>query len=158
MPLETTIHSGFITDLVAPREGTCGLSAEELEQLSYDTALELLHDFPAFIRSNPLVTRSALRKTATGFESFTSPGSGVKIHGTFNLYRSPDVLGVVHFIERNETKCNLFLGVYIKATLASSHRTLHENFKLAWNEALKHKLGAEEEMEFHVKQDKEGHD
>ncbi|RMZ79817.1 hypothetical protein DV737_g3270, partial [Chaetothyriales sp. CBS 132003] len=125
MPLDTTIHSGFITDLVVPRAGTCGRSGAELEQLAYDTALEILHDFPAFIRANPLVThsnlvfQSALRKTATGFESFTNPGSGVKMHGSFSLQRSPDVPGVVHFIERNETRCNVFLGVYIKATLGS---------------------------------------
>ncbi|RMZ89266.1 hypothetical protein DV736_g3505, partial [Chaetothyriales sp. CBS 134916] len=124
MPLDTTIHSGFITDLIVPREGTCGCSAAELEQLSYDTALEILHDFPAFIRANPLVTHveridashthfidvPAFRSLFGGlghhdrFESFTNPGSGVKMHGTFDLYRSPDVPGVVNFIERNETK------------------------------------------------------
>lgn len=200
MPLETTIRSGFITDLLVPPTGTCGKSGPDLERLAYDTAMEVLHDFPAFIRSNPLVQnvdqiypsnpkyidvhqfsmnfnvdehspnatseyiqydikdklnllfgfsqdliyQSALRKTKTGFESFTNPGSGVKIHGTFDIKQSTEAPGVINFIEHNETRCNVFLSVYIKATTSSSHKSLHENFKKAWNEKMKQKLGSGE--------------
>ncbi|RMZ84261.1 hypothetical protein DV738_g809, partial [Chaetothyriales sp. CBS 135597] len=130
----------FGSDWIQQKKKRKELRPQDSSYIQYSIT-DKLSFFLGAVRSN-LVYQSALRKTATGFESFTSPGSGVKIHGTFNLYRSPDMLGVVHFIERNETKCNLFLGVYIKATLASSHKTLHENFKIAWNEALKRKLGA----------------
>ena len=65
----------------------------------------------------------------------------MKIHGTFDIKRSDEQPGVINFIEHNETRCNVFLGVYIKATLGSSHKTLHENFKKTWNEAMKKKLG-----------------
>jgi hypothetical protein len=199
MPLGTTIRSGFITDLIVPLAGTCGKNGQDLETIAYDTAMEVLHDFPAFIRSNPLVSdvveifpnndkyidvpafckefdvdlnspnatsgwtqyditdnlnllfgytqklvfQSALRKTKTGFESVTNPGSGVRLHGRFNIEKSSEAPGIINFIEHNETKCNVFLGVYIKATLGSSHKTLHENFKKAWNEKMKQKLGGQ---------------
>ena len=199
MGLETTIRSGFITDLVVPLGGTQGHSSSDLQKIAYDTAMEVLHDFPTFIRSNPLVQdvqqiypsnpkyidvhqfsmdfkvdehdgnatseyvqyeitdrlnllfgysqtliyHSALRKTKTGFESFTNPGSGVRIHGTFDIRRLEENAGVINFVEHNETKCNVFLSVYIKATLGSSHKAMHENFKKAWNEAMKKKLGGE---------------
>jgi hypothetical protein len=201
MPMETTIRSGFITDLIVPRAGTCGKSATELDQIAFDTAVELLHDHPSFIQSNPLVQgcekihaqhpkyidvhqfhmdfgvpehservvgpyvqyeiedklnlifgytqqliyHSALRRTTSGFESFTNPGSGVKIHGTFDIQRSPESPGVINFVEHNETKCNVLLSMYIKATNSKAHREMHENFKKAWNEKMKEKLGGEEQ-------------
>ena len=193
--MNTEIKSGFITDLIVPPAGTCGKSAPDLEQIAMQTAMEILHDFIAFIHSNPLVTHTeqifpghdrwidvpalckdfnvelspeyargdwmqyqitdklnvlwttkdliyytAMRKTKTGFESVTDPGSGVKVHGAFDIQASHDAPGVIHYIERNETKCNVFLSVYIKATTGSSHRTMHENFKNKWNEMMKAKL------------------
>lgn len=90
--------------------------------------------------SKDLIYYTAMRKTMTGFESVTDPGSGVKVHGTFDIQRSNDGPGIIHYIERNETKCNVFLSMYIKATTGSSHRAMHENFKKKWSEEMKAKL------------------
>ncbi len=198
--LDTTIKSGFITDLTVPPLGTKGLSTTDLEKLSFDTALAILHDFEAFIRSSPLVTNvvqihaghhkyidvqafcrefgvelkpdyalgewiqfeitdklsilyafstdliyhTAMRKTRTGFEGLTNPGNGVRIHGKFDVVKAEqlgeDGEGVINFVEHNETRCNVFLSAYIKATTGSSHRQMHERFKERWNEEMKRRL------------------
>jgi hypothetical protein len=196
MPFDTTLKSGFITDLIVPPTGTCGKQTPELEQICYDTAIGILHNFEEFIRSSPLVINvqqihpghqkyidvpafckefdiqpqpdyaisdwvqfeitdklnvlfglstqliyhTAMRKTKTGFEGVTNPGSGVRIHGRFDVQKSAETDGVVNFIEHNETRCNLFLSAYIKATTGSSHKTMHENFKHRWNEDMKKRL------------------
>ncbi|KIX08483.1 uncharacterized protein Z518_03139 [Rhinocladiella mackenziei CBS 650.93] len=41
-------------------------------------------------------------------------------------------VGVIHFLETNELKCNVFLSWYIKASTDKSHRTAHANFKERW--------------------------
>jgi hypothetical protein len=51
--------------------------------------------------------------------------------------------GLIHYIEHNETRCNKVLSVYIKATTAKSHRTMHENFKRRWGEIVKQQLSDE---------------
>ena len=197
--LDTTIKSGFITDLIVPLPGTRGLSTPELEKISLETALAILHGFEAFIRSSPLVTNAvqihaghhkyidvnafcrefdidphaeyatgewvqfeitdklpilfsvsttlvyhtAMRPTRTGFEGLTNPGNGVRIHGKFDVVKSAETEGgegVLNFIEKNETRCNVFLAQYIKATTGSSHREMHERFKGRWNEEMKRRL------------------
>ena len=54
--LDTALKSGFITDLIVPPPGTCNLQTPRLHEISRATALSILHDFEAFIRSSPLVT------------------------------------------------------------------------------------------------------
>ena len=51
-----------------------------------------------------------------------------------------EVDGVINFVEHNETRCNVFLAQYIKATTGSSHRAMHERFKERWNEEMKRRL------------------
>ena len=52
----SSIKSGFITDLMVPPEGTAGKSSSQLEKMSIQVAMDILHDFEAYIRSSPLVT------------------------------------------------------------------------------------------------------
>lgn len=152
--------------------------------------------------SSDLIYVTAMRSIPGGFESVTSPGSGVKIYGRFEILHPSELgrhtsssanhtppvpsgassrpgtpskqhhdynsgapntvpgwpldddsrssstrpttttttaaeTGVIHFIEHNETRCNALLGVYIKATTAKSHQTMHENFKRKWGEIVK---------------------
>lgn len=51
--------------------------------------------------------------------------------------------GLIHYIEHNETRCNALLSLYIKATTAKSHRTMHENFKRRWGDLVKDALMVE---------------
>lgn len=230
--LDTSIKSGFITDLQVPPPGTCGKTTEELTSLSLSVARSLLQDFKAFILSSPLVQsaveihpghpkyidvatlcsefgvdpdktetppsanidhanhdptpnpnpnpnsnpdpspskctwiqyeitdrlpllfntthttlvyHTAMRRTSSGFESVTTPGNNVRIHGTFSVTQSaddnPGAEDTLTFIEHNETKCNVLLAGYIKATMGSSHREMHERFKAGWNEKMKTRLG-----------------
>ena len=81
-----------------------------------------------------------MRRTTTGFEGLTSPGNGVRIHGKFDVVPSAEAEGVLDFIEHNETRCNVFLAQYIKATTGASHREMHERFKGRWNEEMKRRL------------------
>lgn len=79
-----------------------------------------------------LVFHSAVRTTTTGMEGVTAPGSGVTIHGRFDIQRSPDNPAVLHLIETSETRCNFVLGLYIRATMGKSHQAIHANFKDEW--------------------------
>ena len=153
--------------------------------------------------SSDLIYVTAMRRIPGGFESVTSPGSGVKIYGRFEILRPSELgrlngtkptnlslpesddqqqrpksrdysagapnavpgwtapaaanntaastpqptstseTGLLHFIEHNETRCNALLSLYIKATNAKAHRTMHENFKRRWSEVVKGRLSEE---------------
>ena len=56
--MQTTLRSAFITDLLLPPPHSLpNLTPASISELGYTTALNLLLDSEAFIRSNPLVTK-----------------------------------------------------------------------------------------------------
>lgn len=56
--MQTTLRTAFITDLLLPPPHSLpNLTPAAISELGYTTALNLLHDSEAFIRSNPLVTK-----------------------------------------------------------------------------------------------------
>ena len=117
----------------------------EWVQFEITDKLSILYAF-----STELVYHTAMRRTKSGFESVTNPGNGVRIHGKFDVVKAAperkgeadgeEGEGVINFIEHNETRCNVFLAQYIKATTGSSHRAMHERFKEKWNEEMKRRL------------------
>jgi len=197
--LNTSLKSGYITDLMLPpREHWRGKSAEEIIQLGLSIALDIVHDFDAMIRMNPLVTKlehllasdpkavdvtkmasdfhvpldapyatssfqqgqfaitdkltvlpgystdlvyhSAMRTTTTGMESLTDPGSGVTIYGRWEVKQPESETGVLHLLEMSETRSNVFLSWYIKATTNKSHQILHQGIKERWLKRMKSAL------------------
>ena len=66
------------------------------------------------------------------------------VRPSMNIARDDDTggAGVIHFIEKNETRCNVLLSAYIKATAGAAHREMHERFKRQWNEGMKGALGS----------------
>jgi hypothetical protein len=105
-----------------------------------------LTPFPGY--TTDLTYYSAIRKTRTGMEALTNPGSGVTIYGRFSIrvaepsdvkaLDASDGKGwVVNFLETNELRCNVMLSYYIKATTDKSHRIAHGRFKELWRERMK---------------------
>jgi hypothetical protein len=125
-------------------------AAEAFQQFEITDELNI-----AFGYTTDLVYHSAIRATKMGMQAFTDPGNGVRIFGSWEIKvadgdgdsdRSEGLdqgtVGlaggkVIHIVERNETRCNVVLGWYIKSTLDKSHRVTHARLKERWIEKMK---------------------
>jgi hypothetical protein len=107
-----------------------------------------LSPLPGIPYTTLLTYHSNILRTPTGMITFTNPGSGVSIYGTFTIniahckdnkaLDASDGKGwVVNLLETNETKCNIVLGSYIRATTDKSHRQAHGRFKEEWRGRMK---------------------